>query len=197
MNRKPHVVALGGTLKPKSRSLGALIYALRAAEEAGASTELLALNALDLPMFHPSKQLEDYGSNVQQLIESARRADAMLWSTAGYHGTLAGVTKNALDFFEYLSGGPKPYLDGKVIGLISVAGGELASVNAIGAMVHTVHSLRGTVASLLVAIPQARQNFDANGNPTHERWLSRLTMLGRQVVELAARHQTDPTLFSE
>lgn len=197
MNQNVNVLALGGTLKPKSRSLGALKYALNAAKDAGATTELLDLNELDLPMFHPGKRLEEYDETVQQFIESVRHADAMLWSTAGYHGTLAGVTKNALDFLEYLSGGNRPYLDGKVIGLIAVAGGELASVNAIGAMVHVVHSLRGTVAPLLVAIPQARINFDAEGQPTHERWTNRLTMLGKQVVELGRRHQMDSSTLTE
>ena len=54
-----HVVGIGGKLRQDSRGLLALEEALRAAEEAGATTELLALRELDLPMYEPGKPLEE------------------------------------------------------------------------------------------------------------------------------------------
>lgn len=71
-----------------------------------------------------------------------------------YHGTLAGATKNALDFIQLMAGDEIPYLQDKVVGLIATAGGDLAGANAVAAMVHAVDTLRGTVAPLTVAIPQ-------------------------------------------
>ncbi|HEV8044610.1 MAG TPA: NADPH-dependent FMN reductase, partial [Rubrobacter sp.] len=131
------VVGIGGTLREGSTSLGALRRALGAAEEAGAETELLDLRELGLPMYQPGRPLEDYGDNVRGFVEALREADALLVSTAAYHGTLAGVTKNALDFAQFLGRDERPYFDGKVVGLISTAGGEQAAANANGAMVHT------------------------------------------------------------
>jgi FMN reductase len=115
-DKKLHVIGIGGTLREGSRGLLALEEALRAAEEGGATTELLDLRELDLPMDEPGKPLEQYGENVRELVEAMRGADALLWSTAAYHGTLAGLTKNALDFAQFLARDERPYLQDKVVG---------------------------------------------------------------------------------
>jgi FMN reductase len=172
-------------LRASSTSLGALRRALEAAGEAGAQTELLDLRELDLPMYEPGRPLADYGPEVERFVEAMREADALILSTAAYHGTLAGVTKNALDFTQYLARDERPYLDGRVVGLISTAGGERAAASTTDAMVHIVHALRGVVAPLMVTIPKAWQRSDGEGNITDENCGRRLDKLGRLVVEMA------------
>jgi FMN reductase len=186
-NREPHVVGIGGTLRDGSTGLRALEEALRAAEEAGATTELLDLRELALPMYEPGKPLEEYGENVEKLVEAMRGADAMLWSTAAYHGTLAGVTKNALDFAQFLARDEKPYLQDKVVGLIATAGGGMAAINAINAMVNVVHALRGIAAPLSVPVAQSWKVFDGEGNIRDENVAGRLEALGGLVVEMATK----------
>ena len=181
------VVGIGGTLRKGSTSLGALRRALTAAREAGAETELLDLRELNLPMFEPGRPLGEYGPEVERFVEAVREADALLISTAAYHGTLAGVTKNALDFAQFMAHDENPYLQDKVVGLIATAGGDLAGANAVAAMVHAVHALRGTVAPLTVAIPQAWKREDGDGDIADEGYGGRLDKLGSLVVELAAR----------
>lgn len=185
-----HVVGLGGTLHDNSTSLIALERALKAAQQAGATVELLDLNLLDLPMYRPGRKLEDFGHAVHKMIAATRRADAMLWSTAAYHGTLAGVTKNALDYMEFLAGGENAYLQNKVVGLIATAGGDQAGVNTVNAMVNIVHSLRGTAAPLSVPIASAWKVFDDEGVITDKKTVQRLDKLGGLVVEMARYFQT-------
>jgi hypothetical protein len=48
--------------------------------------------------------------------------------------------------------------------LISTAGGGMAAVNAIGAMVNVVHALRGVAAPLSVPVTQSWKAFDEEGN---------------------------------
>ena len=179
------VVGIGGTLRENSTSLGALRRSLAAAEEAGAQVELLDLNELRLPMYEPGKPLDAYGESVRRLIEPTREADALLVSTAAYHGTLAGVTKNALDFVQFLGNEEPAYLDGKAVGLISTAGGEQAAANA--AMVNVVHSLRGIVAPLMVGVTRAWQHTDDGGDITDDNYGRRLDSLGELVVDLAEK----------
>lgn len=181
------VVGIGGTLRENSSSLGALKRVLQAAEEAGAETNLLDLRELDLPMYAPGKKLGEYGENVEQFLEGLREADAVVISTAAYHGTLAGVTKNALDFAQFLSRDERPYLDGKVVGLVATAGGDQAATNATGALVHIVHALRGIVAPLMVPIPKAWQLSDDEGNITDENYGGRLDRLGELLVDFASK----------
>jgi FMN reductase len=122
---------------------------------------------------------------VRRLVEAMRAADALILSTAAYHGTLAGLTKNALDFTQFLARDERPYLDGRVVGLISTAGGERAAANTTDAMVHVVHALRGIVAPSLVTISKAWQRSDDEGNISDEDYGKRLDKLGKLVVEMA------------
>ena len=161
--------------------------ALQAAEEAGATTELLDLRELDLPMYEPGKPLEEYGEDVRELVEAMRSADALLWSTAAYHGTLAGVTKNALDFAQIMARDEKPYLQNKVVVLIATISGGMGAVNAINAMVSIIHALRGVAAPLSVSVTQSWKAFDEKENIRDEEVAGRLESLGRLVVEMAAR----------
>ena len=184
---RPHVVGIGGTLRDGSIGLRALEEALAAAEEAGATTELLDLRELGLPMYEPGKPLKKFGDSAERLVEAMRGADAMLWSTAAYHGTLAGVTKNALDFAQFMGRDEKPYLQDKVVGLVATSGGGMAAVNAINAMVNVVHALRGVAAPLSVPVTQPWKAFDDEGNVNDEGVARRLESLGRLVVEMAAK----------
>lgn len=151
---------VGGTLREGSSSLGALRRALSAAEEAGAE--------------------------VQRFVEAIGGADALIISTAAaYHGTLAVVTKNALDFTQFLAGEERPYLEGRFVGLISTAAGDRAAANTTDAMVHIVHALRGVVAPQMVTMGQARRRTDDAGNVTDEGYGRRLDRVGGLVVEMA------------
>ena len=185
-NKPIQVLGIGGTMREFSTSLLGLRRALHAAEETGATTELLDLRTLDLPMYDPGTSLSDHGPGVARLVDAMRRADALLLSTAAYHGTLAGITKNAIDFFQLLAGGDRPYLHEKIVGLIATAGGDMAAVNAVNAMVHSIHSLRGTLVPLLVTIPQAWKGMNAQEEFIDPKWEERLDNLGRLVVTTAA-----------
>ena len=198
LTRKPlHIVGMGGTLSRHSRSLHALQHALGAAENAGATTDLIALREINLPMYQPELGLGDYEAAVRDFIDRVREADAMIWSTGAYHGSLPGVMKNAIDFMQFLADDATPYLDKKVIGLIATAGGDIAAINTTNAMVNIVHALRGTVPSLSVAIPHAGRVFNADGSIKDAKWAKRLEMLGGLVVEMAGRWQMDAALLGE
>ena len=186
-----NVVGIGGTLRENSGSLGALKRVLQAAEESGAETKLLDLREFDLPMYVPGKKLGEYDENVEIFLEGIREAEALVISTAAYHGTLAGVTKNALDFTQFLARDERPYLDGKVVGLVATAGGDQAAANATGALVNVVHALRGIVAPLMVPIPKAWQLTDDEGNVTDENYGGRLDRLEELLVDLASKLRTE------
>ncbi len=187
MTNPIHIVGVGGTLRIDSRSLYALDYALSIAQSQGASVTRFSMFDLQLPMYDPSRDYADEDATIKHFIETIRTADGMIWSTGAYHGTLAGVTKNAIDYMQYLSGGEHPYLHNKVIGLIATAGGDMAGVNTLTTMTHSVHSLRGTVAPLMVSIHNAKSTFDTNGNIVSEKYEKKLNALGKLVVELTKK----------
>ena len=92
----PLIVGIGGTPRPGSSTERALILALRQAEAGGARTKLFGGEFLErLPHFNPGPA----GPSAQQaeLAEAVRDADGIILATPGYHGSLSGVVKNALD----------------------------------------------------------------------------------------------------
>ncbi|MBN8499059.1 MAG: NAD(P)H-dependent oxidoreductase [Chloroflexi bacterium] len=186
------IVGIGGTLRENSTSLWALQHALEVVRGEGATTQLLDLRRVNLPMYQPDFELDDYEQNVQDFVRVMQHADGFLISTAAYHGSLAGLTKNALDFMEYLADAPRPYLHNKPVGLIATASGEMADVHSITAMINVVHSLRGMALPLSVPIHGAKHVFNAEGKVTSEKIAARLTQLGKMVVETAERLQNNP-----
>lgn len=186
LDRRPLVVGIGGSLRPRSTTLAALARALSAAEAAGARTDLLDVRRLALPMYEPDLPLSAFGDGAARLVHAARQADALLLATPAYQGTIAGVTKNALDVLQFLADDDPPYLDGRAVGLIATADGGQAAPNAIAALVHAAHALRAVVAPFTVPIPRAWSLLDPDGAVAAEPWGRRLDALGHQVAGLAA-----------
>ncbi|MFX8512312.1 NAD(P)H-dependent oxidoreductase, partial [Acinetobacter baumannii] len=86
--------------------------ALKAAEARGAVTELFGGEHLArMPIFNPQ---EDSASPERDaLVEAVRRADGLIIASPGYHGSISGLVKNALDSLEALRDDARPYFDGR------------------------------------------------------------------------------------
>lgn len=188
MTVPPHVLGIAGSLRPSSRSEQALRQALEAAHRVGANIDVLTLRELDLPVFNPELSLTAYPAGVPALLERIRQADALLWSTPAYHGTISGAFKNALDFLELLADDTPPYLQGKVVGLIATAGGDTAAGAAIQTMNHVAWALRATVVPDVVPISHVYDAYDdAQGRIVDERAARRLVRLGEAITALTRR----------
>jgi FMN reductase len=144
-NALPTIVGLGGSLRAQSYSNAALQAGLQIAQDLGYATQMLDLRQLDLPIYVPDQAIAQYPqahqASITQLVQAFRQADAMLWATPTYHGSMSGVFKNAIDYLQLLAGDARPYLQGCPIGLISAS-----DPAPLGAMAHCVHELRGWLA---------------------------------------------------
>ena len=180
----PLIVGLGGSLRTPSASLSALQVALDAASAAGADVELLDIAHLDLPFYR--EPFADRLPGLERFVDLAGRADAMIWSSPLYHGTVSGAFKNALDWLQRLGGNDPPFLSGKPVGLIATAAG-VQGLQAINTMEHAVRALRGWTVPFVVPIGRSYEAFAANGSPRDQAVARQLTTLGQEVVRAAAR----------
>ena len=99
--RKPLIVGIGGTTRPGSSSECALQCALRTVEAGGGETRLLGGEFLShLPIFNPANA--DQTDAQKLLADTVRQADGVIVASPGYHGSISGVIKNALDTLEVL-----------------------------------------------------------------------------------------------
>lgn len=147
---KPRIVGLGGTTRPGSSSERALRAALDLAESAGAETDLLLADDLELPAYAPERGT--LAPRADRLVELMRRADGLIIASPGFHGGPSGLIKNALDHLEELRGDDRPYLDGRAVGCIVCAAGWQATATTLASLRATVHALRGWPTPLGVAI---------------------------------------------
>jgi FMN reductase len=194
LSEQPKIVGLGGSLARVSRSRAALRLALAGAAEAGAETTLLDLRELDLPMYDPDDDRPTEAAS--RLIESCYEADGMLWSSPMYQGTVSGAFKNALDWLHELGTREPPFLDDKVIGLISTAGG-VHGLQAINTMEFATRALRAWAVPYVVPVGAAARVFDADGAVRDPAVEAQLRTLGSEVVRAARRFAADSSLHRQ
>ena len=194
MSKTLNIVGLGGSVASNSKSRAALQAALAGAEEAGATTQLLDIHVLELPIYNP--QQSEPTATAAELIEGCHAADGLLWSSPLYQGTISGALKNALDWLHLFADRDPPYLHDKVIGLISTAGGT-QGLQAINTMEFSVRALRGWAVPYVVPVASASRVFDGDGRIQDEAIELQLKTLGAEVVRVAERFAEDRTIHRQ
>jgi len=179
----PLIVGIGGTPRLGSTTERALALALREAEAAGARTRLLGGDFLErLPHFNPGPA----GASPEQaeLVAAVRAADGIILATPGYHGSLSGMVKNALDTMELTRGDERPYFHGLPVGIIVTAGGAQAGGATLMAVRGVIHAMRGWPTPFGAAL-NAANLFDGGGECREAKDAWQLATVAAQVMEFA------------
>jgi FMN reductase len=187
--RSVRVPGLGGSLRDMSTSRTALQVAPEGAAASGADVELIWVRDLGLPLYTDEHAPP---SGAHRLAETMYQADALIWSSPTYHGSVSGSFKNALDWLILLAGNEPPNLSNKPIGLVTTAGG-VQGLQAVNTMDFIARSLRGWSVPLVLPVAQSWQSFDPDGNLKDEAVASQLRKLGAEVVRAARQFQADGT----
>jgi FMN reductase len=187
--RSVRVVGLGGSLREMSTSRTALQVAMEGAAASGADVELIWLRDLRLPLYTDEHVPP---AAAHRLAGTLYDADALIWSSPTYHGSVSGAFKNALDWLILLAENDPPYLANKPIGLVTTAGG-VQGLQAINTMDFIARSLRGWSVPLVLPVAQSWQSFDPEGHLKDEAIASQLRRLGAEVVRAARQFQAEGT----
>lgn len=177
------VVGIGGTLREQSSSELALRCALSAAEIVGARCEIFTGAALEFAMYDPQQQARS--EKATRFIEAVRNCDGIIVASPGYHGSISGLVKNALDYVEDLREDERPYFDGRAVGCIACAYGWQAAGSTLSTLRAIVHALRGWPTPLGAMVNSAEVSFHSDGVCSDEKVTSTLRMMGEQVVRFA------------
>jgi len=153
MSRQLTILGLGGSTRKDSSAEVLLCKALLKAQEAGMRTDRYLLATNDLPVFKESL-LATPPPAVGELLDKVRQADAFIFCSPVYHGTISGAFKNAIDYFQALAVEGRPWLTGKAAGLMAVGGTPMGGANAISAMDHFCRALRATTVPTAVIAGQ-------------------------------------------
>ncbi|RAK63340.1 NADPH-dependent FMN reductase [Phenylobacterium kunshanense] len=184
MSKRPLIVGIGGTIREGSSSERALMCALRRAEELGCETRLLGGAFLGgLPIFDPRPA--DTTDAQRELADAVRAADGVIVASPGYHGSISGVIKNALDTLELTRGDASPYLSHKPVGTIITADGWQAAGTTLMALRAIIHALRGWPTPFGAALNAGAGLFDEAGACRDQKDAWQLSTVAEQVVEFA------------
>ena len=167
MTDAPLVVGIGGTIGAVSSTERALQIALDAVEREGFRTRLFGGEDMArLPLYDPRRD----DAHQPRDATSSRRcasASALIIASPGYHGSISGVVKNALDLLEETArDATRPYLADMPVGLIATAYGWQATGSTIAALRSIVHALRGWPTPFAAAINTQVTKFDDEGGAT-------------------------------
>jgi FMN reductase len=176
----PYIVAVGGTLRSNSSTEKAMRHVLAAAQRAGARTRLISGSSLQLPMYEPGNP--ERSDEARELVAELALADGIILGSPGYHGSISGLVKNALDYAEDLRLDARPYFSGRAVGCIATAGGWPGAVNTLGALRDIVHALRGWPTPLGAAINSTEKVFDEAGTCQVPRIAQMLDVIAAEVL---------------
>jgi len=113
------------------------------AEALGAEVELISGPQLEMPFYNPADETRTVEATA--LIAALRGADGVVIGSPGYHGSVSGLIKNALDYIEDMSGDSRVYLDGRAVGLVASGAGLAGAMTTLSALRDMTHALRGFV----------------------------------------------------
>lgn len=168
------VVGVCGSRRRGSHTRTALQRGLSVSKANGATVELLDLRDLEIPPFDPAM---DEPGDVARLTRTLRDADGIILGTPMYHGSYAGVLKNAIDHCGF-----DEFAD-KTVGLLAVSGGRFP-VTALEHLRSVCRSLNAWVLPYEAAVPRSNATF-SDGTITDEDLADRIETLGSRVVEYA------------
>jgi len=177
------VLALGGSTTPMAASERALRIAAASAEAHGATIEFMTGRDLIVPIY--DTETRDREASAQRLVDTLRRCDGLLVASPGYHGSISGMIKNALDYCEDLRVDDRPYLHDRAVGCIAVAHGWQTAVGTLNQMRQIVHSLRGWPTPLGCAINDASGKLGVDASSSDIEVVRQLETVGAQVAEFA------------
>ncbi|HKT75055.1 MAG TPA: NAD(P)H-dependent oxidoreductase [Steroidobacteraceae bacterium] len=180
---RPLVVGVGGTTRGGSSSEKALRLVLAEAQLAGADVQLFTGREIELPMYAPESK--DRSREAMALISALRRANGIVLASPGYHGSVSGLLKNALDYVEDMRSDDLPYFEGRAVGLIACAAGWQATGSTLSALRSIVHALRGWPTPLGVAINTIGRPFNEDGTLAEPGNTAQMKILAQQVVHFA------------
>ena len=189
----PYVVGIGGTAMPGSSTEQALALALAAAELRGARVRLFGRDTLVRLPHYLGQGFRDAPEG-RALVEEVRHADGLIIASPGYHGSISGLVKNAIDYIEETAKDARVYLDGVPVGLIATAYGWQATGSTLSTLRAIVHALRGWPTPLGAAINTGGGGIFRDGVCTDAAAAAQLDLVGRQVCEFARLRRLDPSV---
>lgn len=164
------MLGVSGSLRRDSYHTSLLRAAANAAPE---GVELETFNALEtIPPYHEDLDLGSGPEVVRAWRERLAAADAVLFATPEYNGSVPGQLKNALDWASRPF--PDNVLFGKPVGVIGASTGHFGALAAQAELRRVLGVIGARVTVTELALPRAHEAFASDGHLNEPRLERRL-----------------------
>lgn len=166
--QSPHVIGVHGAIEQHTTATHALSETLRAAEDAGATVELIDLAELTLPRYSPDQPVPE---DAAAFVDRLSTADGVVLATSVRHDSYSALLKSALDYCDSDELGNKP------VGLLAVTEGSGPAL--------ALEHLRTVCRKLNARVPPMQVSIDVTwkGNELPAESVNALRKLGYEVVD--------------
>jgi len=176
------ILAVSGSLRAGSHNTQ-LLRAAAAAAPAGVEVELWeGIGAL--PLYDQDLDVGEVPAPVRRLRENWAAADAILFATPEYNGSVPGGLKNAVDWAS------RPRLEApltnKTVSVIGASPGQFGALWAQADLRKTLGVAGARVVGDELPVTRAHEKFDADGRLLDEELRGRLTLLLETLAAEAA-----------
>lgn len=194
MGSTSRILAFAGSTRRGSFNKKLLHIAVRGARNAGAEVTEVDLRDFPMPLYDGDlEQAEGVPPNGLRLRELMLQHQGLLLACPEYNSSITGVLKNSIDWVSRPTGGQEglaPYRN-KVCALVSASPGGLGGLRGL---VH-VRSILGNIGVLVlptqIAVPNAAEAFDENGELRDVTRAEAVKGLGAQLAEMVQRLNND------
>ncbi|MEJ7837173.1 MAG: NAD(P)H-dependent oxidoreductase [Thermomicrobiales bacterium] len=145
-----HLVGIGGANREGSNTLLVLRHLLRLAESKGATTDLIDVHTVRLPVYEPEVPREQQPQALLDLLPILQRADGFILASPTYHGTVSGGVKNLLDSIDLFGSDERGSFAGRPVGVAAYGGP--GAINTLNALHHSARGLSGFVVPTVFTV---------------------------------------------
>jgi chromate reductase len=181
------ILAVSGSLRESSFNTSLLRAALEAAPE-GVELELWE-GIGELPLYDEDHDGDDVPESVRHLREDWAAADAILFSTPEYNGSLPGGLKNAIDWASRPR--VEAVLRNKPVAVVGASTGQFGALWAQQDLKRILGIAGARVIGTEIPVSRAHERFDAEGRlldgEVFEQLRLHLTTLASEAVAASER----------
>lgn len=167
MNNNSKILAISGSVRKDSVNTILLNNAVKAAKKAGADVTIVDMNDYELPLYNGDlEEKEGIPENAVRLKKLFLEHKGFLIASPEYNSSVTPLIKNTIDWVSRPMEGESMLqcFKGKTAAIMSASPGKLGGLRGLFHLREILQNIYTVVIPDMVAIPDAYNVFDENGN---------------------------------
>ena len=187
-SRQPTIACICGSQRVGSFNKMLRDAAMERLTEEGAIVVDIDLKLLDLPLYDPDLESENFPASAHNLKNDLIAADGILIASPEYNGLLSPLLLNAITWATRGEGRMYAGFKNKVVSLMSTSPGAMGGMRMLRSLQQMMQDMGAIVVPGNTSIGNSFHVFDRDGRMVDERAFKKISTACYQLVHLAQAH---------